>query len=239
MTNVNAAAPKTWADYALKYEEASNLVASTQDAISQLNTDLSNLTSGSYQQIQSDIATFQTLASSGYFPDLDTKIVNRYMTGVNQSLTQVLSNYLPMVNGSPTGVDMNASSSTNVNANVVSGDYKFLSASDIENLPGMPTNSNFQSQLYAAIRNSITVDGSARDPDYHCHDKFFSYEEDGITYSVDINALYAGPGGSKTRVSITANGALGSFASMGLVSVQLKAGGTAGVGALNDFLNSF
>ncbi len=241
MSSISASPLRSWSDYVSKYEEASDFLNEAQELTAQLNTDLQNLNSGSYAKIEQDADQLRALnAKLSDFPDLDQNSLNNFMTGLNGSLSQVLSNYIPMINGSKAATDMNAGSDAQAAADLADGKYTDLDASDLKHIKGLPNSDDFNKSLQTAIDDSIQVSfGVHGDPDYHLHTEKFLYNENGIEYSVTIDPTSAGPGGTHTKVTISASGTLGSFASQGLVSVQLKPGATPGAGALANFLNSF
>ena len=111
MSSISASPLRSWSDYVSKYEEASDFLYQAQELTAQLNTDLQNLNSGSYAKIEQDADQLRALnAKLSDFPDLDKNSLNNFMTGLNESLSQVLSNYIPMINGSKAATDMNAGS---------------------------------------------------------------------------------------------------------------------------------
>lgn len=241
MSSIPASALRSWSDYVSKYEEASDFLNEAQELTAQLNTDLQNLNSGSYAKIEQDADQLRALnAKLAQYPDLDKNSLNVFMTGLNGSLSQVLSNYIPMINGSKAAKDMNAGADAQAAADLADRTYTDLDASDLKHIKGLPNSDEFNKALQKAIDNSIKVSfGVHGDPDYHLHTEKFLYNENGIEYSVTIDPTSAGPGGTHTKVTISASGTLGSFASQGLVSVQLKPGAAPGAGALANFLNNF
>lgn len=230
-----------WSDYVEKYEEASDFLNEAQGLAAQLNIDLQDLNTGSYQKIELDVSLIRGLGSElSKYPGLDQGALNQFMTGLDASVSQVLSNYIPMTNGSKAAKDMNTDPDTEVTAYLVDKSFKDLELSDLKKIKGLPSSKDFQNKLFNAICNSIIVTGGVYGiPVYNTHDQKFEYISGGITYSVKIDPTSAGPDGSHTKVEISANATLGALADQGLVSVQLKPGGTAGIGALTNFLNSF
>ncbi len=242
MSSAPSSALRSWSDYVTKYEEASDFLNEAQGLTAQLNTDLQNLSSpDSYSKIEQDADLLRGLSNDlTKYPDLDSSALNGLMNGINANLSQVLSNYIPMVNGSKAAKDMNAGPNAQAEADLVDGKYTDLDASDLKHIKGLPNTDDFNKSLQKAIAASIQVSfGVHGDPDYHLHTQKFIYNLNGIEYSVTIDPTSAGPGGTHTKVTISATGTLGSFASQGLVSVELKQGGTAGTAALSNFLNNF
>ena len=87
----------SWSDYVMKYKEASDFVNKAQDAISDLNVDLASFSCDAIMQGAAELDALPELLNT--YPDLNRQAVSQFMSGLDGVLSQVLSNYVPMLNG--------------------------------------------------------------------------------------------------------------------------------------------